>query len=357
MKNKKKFSFENLTKNKTYFIADIAANHDGSLARAKKLIKLCAKAGANAAKFQHFKAETIVSDEGFKSLGKLTHQKKWKESVFDVYKKASINPKWNKELKKECKKNKIDYMTAPYDLDYVDEVESDIVAYKIGSGDITWRDILEKISKKKKPCILATGASSFNDVVRAVKIFQKNNKNKLVLMQCNTNYTSSEDNIKFLNLNVLNLYKKKFSNNIILGLSDHTHGHLSVIASVALGVRVVEKHFTDNNNRYGPDHKFSMNTLTWKKMVDEVRVLEKALGNGKKIIEKNEKESSIVQRRGAWLNRDIKKGEILKKKMINCLRPCPKNSIDIFNIKKYVGKKFNKPLKKNSLITNKCLSK
>ena len=111
---KKKLNFEKLIKNKTYFIADIAANHDGSLKRAKKLIRLCAQAGADAAKFQHFKAETIVSDKGFKSLGKLTHQKNWRASVFDVYKKASIDPKWGKELKKECEKNKIHYMTAPY---------------------------------------------------------------------------------------------------------------------------------------------------------------------------------------------------------------------------------------------------
>ena len=106
----------------TYFIADIAANHDGSLSRAKKLIKLCAKSGANAAKFQHFKAETIVLDEGFKKIGKISHQKKWKESVFKVYKKASINPKWTKVLSNECKKYKIDFLTAPYDLNYVDQV-------------------------------------------------------------------------------------------------------------------------------------------------------------------------------------------------------------------------------------------
>ena len=102
----------------TYFIADIAANHDGSLSRAKKLIRLCSLSGANAAKFQHFKAETIVLDEGFKKIGKLDHQAKWKESVFSVYKKASINPKWTKELIKECKKNKIYFLTAPYDLNY-----------------------------------------------------------------------------------------------------------------------------------------------------------------------------------------------------------------------------------------------
>ena len=98
---KKKISL----KSPTYFIADIAANHDGSLKRAKKLIKLCAQAGANAAKFQHFKAETIVSDFGFKKMKKLAHQQKWKKTVYQVYKEASINPKWNSELKKTCKKS------------------------------------------------------------------------------------------------------------------------------------------------------------------------------------------------------------------------------------------------------------
>ena len=131
----------------TYFIADIAANHDGSLSRAKKLIKLCAHAGANAAKFQHFKAETIVSDLGFKQMKRLSHQKKWKKSVYQIYKEASINPKWNKVLKKTCKKYNIDFMTSSYDLNYVDEVKKYICAYKIGSGDISWIEIIKKISK------------------------------------------------------------------------------------------------------------------------------------------------------------------------------------------------------------------
>ena len=100
-----------------YFIADIAANHDGNLNRAKKLIRLCAKAGANGAKFQHFKAQTIVSKKGFEKLGKITHQSKWKKSVYEVYKDASIDFNWTKELKKECKKNKIDFLTSPYDFD------------------------------------------------------------------------------------------------------------------------------------------------------------------------------------------------------------------------------------------------
>ena len=161
-------------KSKTYFIADIAANHDGKISRAKKLIRLAAINGADAAKFQHFKAETIVSDFGFKKFKKKAHQKDWKKSVFEVYKSASINFEWTKILKKECDKYKIDFLTSPYDLEYVDKVEKYIKAYKIGSGDVTWHEIIDKISKKKKPVIIATGASSMAEVEQAITMYSKN---------------------------------------------------------------------------------------------------------------------------------------------------------------------------------------
>ena len=223
-----------------------------------------------------------------------------------MYKKASINPKWTKDLKAECKKNKIDFMTAPYDLDYVDMVNKYIPAYKIGSGDITWKEIVIKIAKKKKPVFLACGASTLKEVVKAVEVILKYNK-KLVLMQCNTNYTNSKENFNFINLNALKQFKKNFKKKIILGLSDHTPGHSSVLGAITLGARVVEKHFTDDNNRDGPDHKFSLNPETWKKMIDDSKELEMCLGDGKKKLEKNEKSSVIVQRRGVWTKRKIKK--------------------------------------------------
>ena len=349
----KKFISNNL--NKVYFIADLAANHDGNLGRAKKLIALAKKNGADAVKFQHFKAETIVSDYGFKKIGKLSQQKKWKKTVYQIYKEASINNNWNSVLKKEADKHKIDFMTSPYDLDYVDMVNKYICAYKIGSGDITWKEIIKKIAKKKKPVILATGASNFAEVKRAVKEIIKYNK-KLILMQCNTNYTNQIKNFNFINLNVLKTFRKEFKNKIILGLSDHTMGHITVLGAVALGAKVIEKHFTDDNNRTGPDHKFSMNPKSWKLMVDNTRLLEKSLGDGIKKVEKNEIKSSIIQRRGVWLIRDKKKDTVLNRKDIACLRPSPKNSISPFEIEKYIRKKFTKNLKKNCLLTRECLS-
>lgn len=352
-----KFKINNkiISKNsKAYFIADIAANHDGSLLRAKKLIKLAARSGANAAKFQHFKAETIVNKKEFDKMNKLSHQSLWKESVFEVYKKASINNQWNQELLEECKKNKIDLMTAPYDLDYVDQLNKFICAYKIGSGDITWKEIIEKISKKNKPVILATGASDFYEVINAVKIIKKFNK-KIVLMQCNTNYTNNINNFKYINLNVLKLYKKYFKNEVILGLSDHTPEYTTVLGAIALGAKVIEKHFTDDNLRHGPDHKFSMNPKNWNKMIVESRNLENALGNGSKVIEKNEKETSLIQRRGVYASRNLRKGEILKRNMTICLRPKPTNSISPFEIDKFIGKTLIKNINQYEFISKKCM--
>tara|TARA_B100000674_G_C37877346_1_gene932633 strand:- start:426 stop:1490 length:1065 start_codon:yes stop_codon:yes gene_type:complete len=335
---------------KTYFIADIGANHDGSLKRAKKLIKLCAMAGADAAKFQHFKAETIVSDFGFKKIGKLSHQKKWNSSVFQVYQNASINNKWTKILKKECDKYKIDFLTSPYDLNYVDSVFKYIKAYKIGSGDITWKEIIIKIAKKRLPLILATGASNLNEVKRAVNLILKYKK-KLILMQCNTNYTNSENNFNYLNLNVLKTFKKKFKNNIILGLSDHTQGHTAVISAVTMGARVIEKHFTDNNFRIGPDHGFAMNPVTWRSMVEETRKLEMALGNGNKIIEKNENQSSLVQRRCIRTKTDILANQRIKNEHLICLRPAPRKSINPFFVKKIINKIARKKIKAGDFIS------
>ena len=137
---------------------------------------------------------------------------------------------------------------------------------------------MDRISKLNKPILLATGASDMNDVIRAMDLISKNNSD-VGLMQCNTNYTADLKNMKYVNLRVLNTFKQYFPN-VILGLSDHTFGHSAVLGAVTLGARVIEKHFTDDNNRVGPDHKFAMNPNTWKEMVLRTRELENALGDG-----------------------------------------------------------------------------
>jgi N-acetylneuraminate synthase len=320
----------------TYFIADIAANHDGSLERAKMLIRLAKEAGADAAKFQNFRAAQIVSDYGFKSLGgQQSHQAKWKKSVFEVYQGASIPFEWTPELKAVCDEVGIDYFSSPYDFDATDMLDAYVPAYKIGSGDITWHEALERIAHKGKPVLLATGASDIGEVQKAVHTILAINR-QLILMQCNTNYTASLENLKYVNINVLKTYATMFPE-LVLGLSDHTPGHATVLGAVALGARAVEKHFTDDNHREGPDHAFAMNPVSWKDMVDRTRELEAALGTGDKQVEGNEQETVIIQRRCLRAARDIKAGETLERSMLDVLRPATPGAILPYEIPAVIG--------------------
>ena len=322
----------------TYFIADIAANHDGDLSRAKDLIYLAAESGANAAKFQHFKAESIVSKLGFEGLGsQKSHQAGWKKSVFEVYKDASVSPDWTPILKETCDKAGITFFTSPYALDIVEQIDPFVPAYKIGSGDITWLEIIELIASKQKPYILASGASTMEDVLRAVSVGLQINS-KICLMQCNTNYTASLENFKYINLNVLKTYKEIFPG-MVLGLSDHTPGISTTLGAITLGARMIEKHFTDDINRNGPDHRFSMDKSSWVEMVDRSRELERALGDMVKKVEDNEQETAILQRRAICAAIDLPKGTILERKHLVVLRPCPLGSIEPHMIDELIGKK------------------
>ncbi|WP_334072143.1 MULTISPECIES: N-acetylneuraminate synthase family protein [Paenibacillus] len=322
-----------------YFIADIAANHDGDLARAKELIWMAKEAGADAAKFQHFKADKIVSDFGFRQLnGQVGHQASWKQSVFDTYKQYECNRNWNEELALTAQKAGIDFMTTPYDYEAVELLDPYIPAYKIGSGDITWTDFISLIAKRNKPVLLATGASEMRDVERAVEAILNYN-DKIVLMQCNTNYTGSLENFKYVNLNVLKTYAVRYPQ-MILGLSDHTPGHSTVLGAVALGARVIEKHFTDDNFRIGPDHPFSMNPQTWYEMMQRCRELEASLGTGVKYVEDNELETVVIQRRCVRLNKDVACGEIITEADIEVLRPAPKGALQPYEVNLAIGRKL-----------------
>jgi sialic acid synthase SpsE len=325
----------------TYFIADIAANHDGDLERAKDLIYLAAEAGADAAKFQHFQAATIVSDHGFKTLKiQQSHQAKWKDSVFNVYKAASVNLDWTLTLKETCEKAGIPFFTTPYALDLVDYMDSHVPAYKIGSGDITWLEMIEHVASKQKPYFLATGAATLDEVHRAVRAALAINP-RLALMQCNTNYTASLENFKYIQLNVLNTYRSMYPD-MVLGLSDHTPGHATVLGAVALGARMVEKHFTNDVNRVGPDHAFSMDPHMWREMVERTRELENALGTGIKEVEDNESQTVILQRRAIRLVRDMIAGEVIQTNDLEVLRPCPVDGLPPYRMDEVVGKKLRK---------------
>jgi sialic acid synthase SpsE len=320
----------------TYFIADISANHDGDLERAKALVHLAAEAGADAAKFQNFRAPKIVSDYGFRALGgQLSHQAAWKKSVFEVYQSASIPFDWTPTLLETCRQAGIHYFSSPYDFEAVDMLDAVVPAHKIGSGDITWLEILRHIAGKGKPLILATGASDLGDVQRAVHAIRSLNPN-LILMQCNTNYTASLENFRHIHLNVLKTYAAVFPE-VVLGLSDHTPGHTTVLGAVAFGARAVEKHFTDDNSREGPDHPFSMTPATWRDMVERTRELELALGSPEKRVAENELDTVVVQRRCLRASRAISAGETLGRDSIDVLRPAAPGAILPYEIEAVLG--------------------
>jgi sialic acid synthase SpsE len=325
-------------KQPTYFIADIAANHDGDLERAKLLIRLAAEAGANAAKFQNFRAPKIVSDYGFAHMdAQVSHQASWKKSVFQVYSEASIPFEWTPILKDACKDAGVDFFSAPYDFEAIDMLDSYVEMYKAGSGEIDWIEALERMASKGKPFFVATGASDIGEVQRAVHAILKINP-QLVLMQCNTNYTASPGNYDHLHLNVLKTYASMFPE-VILGLSDHTHAIAPVLGAVTLGARVIERHLTDSNTRQGPDHKFAMNPQNWAYMVEETRILERSLGEADKIVADNELETAVIQRRCLRAARDVLAGEVFTREMIDVLRPATPGAIKPFAIEEVVGKR------------------
>lgn len=327
----------------TYFIADIAANHDGDLSRAKHLMSLAKEAGADCAKFQHFRAAGIVSDFGFRSLGSQRgHQATWDRSVFEVYEAASLPWNWTAELAAHAEMIGIEFMSAPYDLEAVEHLDPFVRAFKVGSGDVNWLEELSAIAAKGKPVFLATGASTLDDVSRAMHVLHEANINT-VLMQCNTNYTGSISNVQHVNLRVIKLYAHEFPN-ATLGISDHTPGHVTVLGAVALGARVVEKHFTDDTSRIGPDHSFSMDSRTWRAMVDDTRMLEAALGDGVKRIEGNEQETFVLQRRCVRAARDLSVGTEIKRSDVEVLRPAPSGALAAHEVELVVGKTLARDL-------------
>ena len=212
-----------------------------------------------------------------------------------------------------------------------------VPAFKAGSGLMSWPDALVRMASFGKPILIATGAADMADVVRAMRLVEPVN-DQIVLMQCNTNYTASDENYDHLNINVLKTYGTMFPN-AVLGLSDHTHSPAPVVGAVALGARVIERHFTDSNDREGPDHKFALNPQTWADMVDQVRLLERSLGGPDKKLAGNEQETYLLQRRCLRAARDIKAGESLTADMLEPLRPNVPGALQAWDVDAVVGKK------------------
>jgi len=310
----------------TYFIADIAANHDGDLERAVALIHSAAAAGADAVKFQHFQASTIVSGRGFDDLVDVqTHQSSWKKSVVEVYGDASVPVAWTPVLAEESRKAGVDFFTTPYSIELADAVAPYVSAFKVGSGDVTWPALIRHMAAKGKPVLLAVGASTLGETAEAIQAAAEGNPD-IALLQCNTNYTGNPDNFRHLHLNVLRSFAATWPG-LVLGLSDHTQGVAPILGAVALGARLVERHYTDDRTRIGPDHAFATDPAAWREMVDRTRELELALGSPTKTVAENEVQARIVQRRAMRAARDLPAGHVLSPEDLVPLRPCPPDGI------------------------------
>jgi sialic acid synthase SpsE len=301
----------------SYIIAEIGANFDGDIEKAKRLIDAAKECGADCAKFQSFKAEKIVSENGFRSMKLKGVHGSWGRPVHEVFRDAEFPRKWHKEISEYCKKIEIHFSTSPYDYEAVEIcMELDVPYIKIGSGDITWLDMIEYIALKGKPIIMATGDATMSEIDEALRIIEDTGNNQVILLQCITNYPSK---IESANINVLKTYQTAF--NVLTGYSDHSPGPVVALGATALGGVLIEKHFTLNKADKGPDHPHSMDKNEFKVMVDYIRELESAMGTSRKVVVEEESETIIVQRRALYSKRLIPKGTKISDEDLIELRP------------------------------------
>lgn len=299
-----------------YIIAEIGSNFDGDIDRAKKLVDLAKECGADAVKFQCFLVDRIVSKERFAGI-KMGFQAKWAEPVYEAYRHAELPRDWIHELFEYSKKKGIAFLATPYDKSAVDLLDKiGVSALKVGSGDITWLEFLEYIAGKQKPILLPTGASTLSDVDKAVRSIRSAGNNEIVLLQCVTNYPSGFESA---NIRAMKSMGEVFGT--LVGYSDHAPGHVVPLGAVALGACVIEKHFTDDKTRKGPDHPFAMDGRDFKEMVKNIRIMEKALGSPTKTLYDEERETVMLQRRCLCAAKDIPKGSAISENMIDVLRP------------------------------------
>mgnify|MGYP003950628923 CR=1 FL=1 len=332
--------FNRKNKMPTYFIAEIGVNHNGNLSLAKRMIDSAKKSGADAVKFQTFKAERLATS----STPKVQYQKKFsssKQSHFEMLKSLELSDFDHRVLKKHCKIKKIDFISTPYDLASAKFLSKIGCKYfKTSSADIVDLELHNYIAKNKKSVIISTGMSTEKEIEECLKIYKKYSNNKVILLHCVSNYPCS---LKSLNMNVLPKMKKKFG--FTVGYSDHAKGHEASVVSVALGAKVIEKHFTINKKLAGPDQNASSLPNEFKKVVNEVKKIEIIIGNDIKKCQKEEVQMCRVSRKSLTLNNSLKKGEAIKLKHL-CLKR-PGTGIFYSQINKIIGKKAKKNLKKN----------
>lgn len=324
--------------NPTYIIAEIGANHNRNMKIAKRLIDKAAEAHVDAVKFQTYKAEKLYS----KNTPRFS-----KDNIkpFDLIKSIELPRKWHKELFEYTNRKGLHFLSSPFDLEAVELLnEIGVLAYKIASFEITDLELLKYIAQKKKPIILSTGMADFEEINDALRAIRSKRNDDIILLHCNSLYPAPFD---IVNLNVIQSLSQEFK--IPIGFSDHTLGIHIPIAAVVKGAKIIEKHFTLNRTMKGPDHSFAIEPVELKQMVQNIRDIEKASGNGKKVLSKAEKEMYLKGRRSLIASQYIPKGTKITRDMIIIKRPG--YGIKPKFIEKVTGKKAKKDIKADQWIT------
>ena len=306
---------------KTFIIAEAGVNHNGSLEIAKKLIDVSVQAGADAVKFQTFKTDRLVTATASKANYQIVNMGT-DESQFEMQEKLELSPEMHRKLFSYCSKKNIIFMSTPFDEASVDLLDNlGMQIFKIPSGEITNKPLIQNIASKKKPIILSTGMSYLGEVERAISwiddIWDKlDKKPQLTILHCVSNYPAR---IEDVNLNAMKTIETAFRQPV--GYSDHTTGIEIPVAAVAMGAKVIEKHFTLDRNMEGPDHKASLEPSELKAMVKAIRSVEKAMGDGVKKPTKSENDLKKTVRRSLVTAKEIKAGETILSNDILIKRP------------------------------------
>ena len=301
---------------KVFIIAEAGVNHNGDINNAKKLIDVAARAGADAVKFQTFKAENIVC----KNAEKAEYQKNTtgeEENQFSMLKKLELTEEMHQELQAYCLEKNIMFLSTPFDLESIDYLDKEgIKIMKIPSGEITNYPYLIKMAKTCKPIIVSTGMAELNEVEEAVTILRDNGAKDITVLHCNTEYPTPYADV---NLKAMLTLKDKLD--LKVGYSDHTMGIEVPIAAVAMGATVIEKHFTLDKNMDGPDHKASLEPEELEAMIRSIRNIENALGDGIKSPSLSEKKNIDIVRKSIVAKKVILKGEIFTEDNLTVKRP------------------------------------
>ena len=307
-----------MKKSKTCIIAEAGVNHNGSLKKAAKMIKIASKIGADIIKFQAFDVNETILKNTKKAAYQIKHTKK-NEDQFEMIRKLEFKINDFVYLKNLCKKFKIEFLCSVFDIKTLDLLKKlKLNKFKIPSGEINNYPLLIKLGKMKKEIILSTGMSTMQEIQDALRILIRSgtSKKKITLLHCHSAYPTK---LKDVNLLAMRTMNKKFGTNI--GYSDHTEGFETSICAVALGAKVIEKHFTLSNSSFGPDHRASLNPNNFKNMIKIIRNVETLLGSTNKKPQKEELKNIRLVRKSIVAIKNIKKNELLNSKNISLKRP------------------------------------